>query len=230
MGTTRFPVIAGTSYGLWHVVRPAAERRGQSQYALCRCVCGAERKVPHHTLRTGKTKSCGKCPEGYAIRSAGQRRWRSSEKKSTWPEHHVWVGLRQRCKKHPRYAGRGITVFPAWKSSFDRFIADVGRRPSALHSLDRIDNDRGYEPGNVRWATKQEQANNRHNSRILTAFGKTQTLQQWANEVQISQRTLGARLYNGWTIERALTQPAISHNPRPWKRSRPRGSEYIVSC
>jgi hypothetical protein len=62
---------------------------------------------------------------------------------------------------YPRYGGRGITVCPEWRADFAAFLRDVGRRPNPELSIDRIDNDRGYEPGNVRWATAKQQANNR---------------------------------------------------------------------
>lgn len=84
---------------------------------------------------------------------------------SRTPEYRAWLNLIQRCE-NPRekdfhhYGGRGISVWPEWRASFAVFFTAVGRRPSPRHSLDRIDNDRGYEPGNVRWATQSEQMRN----------------------------------------------------------------------
>lgn len=96
---------------------------------------------------------------------------------SAMPEYAVWLQMRQRCTnpkhhKYPRYGARGIQVCPQWQANFANFIADMGRRPSPQHSLDRIDNDGNYEPGNCRWATATEQAVNRSTSfgnRGLTA-------------------------------------------------------------
>lgn len=87
------------------------------------------------------------------------------------PEYHAWKGMIKRCtnKKNrgwPNYGGRGITVCERWRESYLTFLADVGRRPSSKHSLDRIANDGNYEPGNVRWATRKQQINNRRPVRI----------------------------------------------------------------
>ncbi len=126
------------------------------------------------------------------------------------PEWKIWVDMRKRCSKwkHPhfaRYGGRGIRVCPRWAESFAAFLADVGVRPSPKHTLDRIDNDRGYEPGNVRWATRREQARNRRTSRLITARGKTQTLAAWSEELSVKSSTIRMRLTNGWPVERALS-------------------------
>lgn len=91
-------------------------------------------------------------------------RWRDMP--SGRPEYRAWLSMRARCHnpRHPdygSYGGRGIAVCESWRGSFEMFIAAVGPRPSAKHSIDRIDNDRGYKPGNVRWATAKEQSANR---------------------------------------------------------------------
>jgi hypothetical protein len=116
----------------------------------------------------------------------------------------------QRCTNHnvgqfADYGGRGITVCERWKS-FENFLADMGRRPSASHSIDRTDNTRGYGPDNCRWATKLEQANNKRNNVTIEFNGRSQTVPQWAKELGIAATTLYTRLYAGWPIERALTR------------------------
>jgi len=97
------------------------------------------------------------------------------------------------CKFYRYYGGRGISVYGPWRESFSAFLDDVGPRPTGM-SLDRIDNDRDYEPGNVRWVTSKTQARNRRNNRLLTIGGHTQCLSAWAEEASISLPLLRWRL------------------------------------
>jgi hypothetical protein len=136
------------------------------------------------------------------------------------PEYNVWYGMRQRCSyaKHSTYrlyGGRGIRVCDRWQHSFENFIADMGPRPSAEHSIDRIDNDGHYEPGNCRWALGRDQFRNMRTNRHLTLNGRTQTMVEWARELSMDVRTLHTRLKKGWTVERALTTPVDHRNTHP---------------
>jgi hypothetical protein len=127
-----------------------------------------------------------------------------------------------RCENHrhryyANYGGRGITVCDPWRGSFAAFLADVGPKPSAKHTLDRVDNERGYEPGNCRWATRVEQAQNKRTSRVLTIDGRTMSAPQWSPEVGLDRRTIQYRMRAlGWPAERALRTPRYAA-----RRSRP---------
>ena len=128
------------------------------------------------------------------------------------PLYRTWRGVRTRCtvptdRLFARYGGRGIRVCPEWASSFATFVRDIGPKPSQAHSIERRDNNGHYEPGNCRWATAQEQANNRRDSRLVAYGGRIQTVAQWTRELGLSTTSLYARLNKGWTVERALTQP-----------------------
>lgn len=125
---------------------------------LCRCDCGAEKAIPPRHLREGLTRSCG-CLK---LENPGMP---PRHGMSNTPEHRAWKMMKNRCNnvnsqawKH--YGGRGITVCDLWQKSFEAFFEHVGPRPSSKHSLGRIDNDKGYEPGNVEWQTATQQANN----------------------------------------------------------------------
>jgi hypothetical protein len=127
--------------------------------------------------------------------------------------------LNSNANEFEHYGGRGITVCDRWKTSFENFFSDMGERPSRKHSLERIDNEKGYEPGNCRWATKREQLNNKRNNNRVTYRGAQMTM---ANAVRsagdiITMNGARARLRNGWSLEEALETPP---NPRHfhWKR------------
>lgn len=127
------------------------------------------------------------------------------------PEYQSWYSMRCRCNNpnasnYARYGGRGIRVHERW-DVFENFLADLGPRPSPSHTLDRIDVDGNYEPGNCRWATWQEQHRNRRNNHRLSFRGETLTVQEWSERIGIPVKTLHERLRRGLSTERALTQP-----------------------
>jgi len=161
---------AGQVYGRWTVIKYVCPARGSSLW-LCRCSCGTERKVRINNLRTGTSTSCG-CFSNERLIERVQTHGSTVGHKVT-PEYRSWQALKTRClnphaKNYDDYGGRGITVSLRWlgPNGFANFLEDVGVRPSQRHSLDRINNDGNYEPGNVRWATATEQAANRRVKRI----------------------------------------------------------------
>lgn len=128
------------------------------------------------------------------------------------PEYDIWMSMRRRCldpasKDYPRYGGRDIGLCDEWRDSYEAFVAAIGRRPGPGFSLDRIDNTAGYSPGNVRWATAKEQANNRRDTHLLTFEGETLPLTAWAVRVGLTYAALLQRIAKGWSVERALTTP-----------------------
>jgi hypothetical protein len=129
------------------------------------------------------------------------------------PEYSSWEHMKQRCtnpnkRSFPWYGGRGISVHPEWMHSFLAFYAHVGPKPSPKHSLDRIDVNGNYEPGNVRWATQQQQMENARSARMVTLLGKTQTVSAWARERGLSSGQIQMRLKKGWSIEDAVLIPS----------------------
>lgn len=137
------------------------------------------------------------------------------------PEYRSWRHLLGRCLNpnddaYPDYGGRGITVCDRWKFSYESFLADVGRRPTAKHSIGRIDNDQGYFPENVRWESQTEQNRNKRNNRLLTLNGETRCITEWCAITGMSKECLLYRLKAGWTAEEALN---------PHRRSRQSGHQ-----
>lgn len=170
-------------------------------YWKCRCDCGKEVIVAGWSVKSGGTKSCG------CLVSEGNNKTHGGSNKA---EYAIWLGMRNRCytpsvKSYANYGGRGITVCPEWRDSFEQFYKDMGDRPTAKHSIDRINNEGNYEPGNCRWVTHKEQCNNRRGNIPLEYNGKTQTPAQWSRELGLSRATIIQRLSYGWTVERTLS-------------------------
>jgi hypothetical protein len=120
------------------------------------------------------------------------------------------MSMKARClnpvrESYANYGARGITVCEAWATSFEAFLADMGPRPGPGMSIDRIDNDRGYEPGNCRWATATEQAENRRSTKFIEFDGRRLSQAAWARELGITSQSLSARLKK-WGVVRALTE------------------------
>lgn len=126
------------------------------------------------------------------------------------PEYGSWVEMRRRCydpKNHnyPNYGARGITVCQRW-FEFLAFLEDMGTRPTRAHTLDRIDNDLGYNKENCRWATKREQSQNRACCEKIEYQGRKLCVADWAKELGLRSVTIHARLNRyGWSVERALS-------------------------
>lgn len=125
------------------------------------------------------------------------------------PEHQTWSSIKGRCQNpqnrlYAYYGGRGISVCDAWQD-YETFLRDVGRRPSPEYSLDRIDNSKGYEPSNVRWATRTEQQRNKRDNNWLTAGGETMLAIEWSERTGIPLVNIRVRLTRlGWTPEQAV--------------------------
>ena len=137
----------------------------------------------------------------------------SAAARSETAEGMAWRAMLTRCR-NPRwkrwYADRGITVCARWRESFDAFLADMGTRPNAAHSLDRIDNDRGYEPGNCRWATRVQQMRNTTRNRRITIGEITRTLEEWAHASGMTPQGIIDRVKRGWPLEAAATEPPFA--------------------
>jgi hypothetical protein len=193
----KFVDLVGRRFGKLSVARYL----GSSRWS-CLCDCGRESAVNGQRLREGKTRSCG-C----GIAQSNKRRTKHGMYRTR--AYRIWHSIRQRCenpnnKTYPRYGGRGIKLCDRWQS-FGNFIEDMGEPPEGM-SIDRIDGDGDYEPGNCRWATPTQQQNNIRTNRMFTHDGKTMTLAQWARELGIAYHVLKYRLNQGWQPPKLFTQ------------------------
>ena len=185
---------------------PIGTQNRHPPYQVCRCECGQMVLVAVTHLKNEHTQSCG------CLHVEATTRLLTTHGKARSREHITWKRIQQRCEnpntpQYPDYGGRGIRVCGRWrepKNGFLNFLADIGPRPSSKHSIDRIDVNGHYEPGNCRWATASEQARNKRNNRVLTYGGRTQCMMDWAEELGVSYRRLAYRISLGWTAEQAF--------------------------
>lgn len=188
---------------------------------LCKCDCGNERIVNTAEMSYKSMQFC--CNECKVQRKksihVNGKPYNLHGMKNT-PLYKIWASMKIRCQnegasRYERYGGRGITICNEWinENGFMNFYnwAMASGYEEGL-TLDRINVDGNYEPSNCRWVTMREQQNNRSNNLLLTYNGKTKTASQWEDETGIKQGTISARIRNGWSVERALTE-------KPWGRS-----------
>jgi hypothetical protein len=197
----RFIDISGRRFGRVVVTKRMPSDGGRSVWEY-RCDCGTIKSAHYGSLKDGLVRSCGCLRAEFAKRA----KWKKHGKNKT-PEHRIWIQMNYRCRTHKNYAGRGIRVCRRWLK-FENFLADMGVRPTPHHTLERRNNSGPYSPSNCEWATMKAQQNNKRNSRVITAFGKTQSATEWAHETGIKRSTIYMRFFKqGRSAEDALTSP-----------------------
>jgi hypothetical protein len=193
-------------FGRLVVIADSGRRSFKNVVWECRCDCGTITFVIANNLRRSRSTSCG-CLHREITSQRQLRHGHTSERlqsgKRYSSEYAIWRSMKARCHNqkavnYADYGGRGITVCSRWLDSFEAFIADMGARPSHDHSIDRIDNDIGYEPSNCRWATDEQQRSNRRQTIFVTrADGSSVALMALAEERGIKYCTLFAALRRG---------------------------------
>lgn len=201
---TGFKDLSGRTFGLWSVVSRAPNKGSRTAW-ICRCACGSISSVASVHLMQGKSSSCG-CSKAKAGAASPNYRHGGSSSRL----YQIWAGMIQRCtnprhKSFPDYGARGIAVCAEWREDFGAFAAHVGEPPKGC-SIDRIDNGRGYEPGNVKWALPIAQSRNRRGRHVVVIRGQSMPLaeavEKYGNGTKYS--TAHNRLKRGQTIEEAL--------------------------
>lgn len=195
--------LTGAKVGRLTVIEFAEKKNGR-RYWKCKCECGGEIDVLTTSLATGRTASCG-CYQ----REKASQMFKEHGQSGT-RLYRIWSNMIQRCTnpKHDwysRYGENGISVCDEWKR-FDAFHSwAMSNGYSDSLSIDRIDNSKGYSPNNCRWATPQEQTDNRECSIYISFNGDSKTLKEWSKDTGIPYKNLLWRIRRGWDAERALT-------------------------
>lgn len=185
----------GKRFGCLTFVGKSDKKYGQSRGWIMKCDCGTVKVMSHGNVLSGASRSCG------CVRT---NKYAGSAEMAAL---HAAIG---RChnpkdKDFPNYGGRGVAVCDAWRRRPQSFVDHIGLRPTSRHSLDRIKNDRGYEPGNVRWATKREQSRNRRSVSTITIDGEVISFIEHCENIGLPYDTFLSRYQKkGWPLEEAL--------------------------
>lgn len=191
----------GQRFGSLVVIDYFGKTKHYNKKYLCQCDCGKKRIIFESNLLRGKSTSCG-C----------QRKNALTHGMANTPAYFAWKNILNRCDypktdSYKHYGGRGITYDPKWKT-FEGFWEDMSSGYFEGSSIDRIDNNGNYSKENCRWVSAKQQARNKRNNHRLTYKGKTQTLVEWAEELNIPRQTLQSRItQQKWSTEKALSTP-----------------------
>lgn len=196
------PTTPGDIYGRLTILRQAerSETQGDNhRRVIAQCECGEVRNIMFSLLITGKTVSCG-CYRRTMNITHGLTGTRT---------YAIYRDMLTRCnnpnyREYHLYGGRGIKVCVRWTESFENFLADMGQPPDERMTLERERVNEGYGPGNCKWATQLEQANNKRNNVFIELNGRRMTIPQWSRETGIKSGTLHFRRRKGWPPERIL--------------------------
>lgn len=192
------------NFGRLTVVGLNSCKNNNKRHWDCVCACGNKVTIRGDHLLRRETLSCG-CFRGDTTRKRAIEHGESGKTK----EYTAWVQIKGRCfneknKAYKNYGGRGIGMYAEWIDSYDSFLAYIGRSPSAEHSIERINNNGNYEPGNIKWATPTEQANNKRNNRNIEYNGMVKTLSQWCKILNIPYARTSFRIKANWELSEAF--------------------------
>ena len=197
--------LIGKQFGKLTVLKADLEKsNSKRKYFICKCNCNNIKSVLRDNLIAGKTKSCGCLVKETQLSQAKQRKQYEEDEKDL---RHIWKLMMRRCYNtadsvYEYYGKRGIKVDSSWHI-YKNFKKDMyPRKPNT--TLERIDNNKNYCVSNCKWATKEEQANNRRNNRIEALNGVNKTLAQWCRKYNKSYSKVHQRLARGWSLEEAL--------------------------
>lgn len=182
------------------------KKKGNCTYVACCCECGTKREVNIKNLKSGISTSCG-CRRSKQLAERNRKHGLRFSK-----EWRAWQSMKNRCYNskvvgYPNYGGRGITVYQEWIDNFGKFYAYIGKAPDG-HTLDRIDTNGNYEPGNVRWASHKQQASNKRNNHKINGT----CISEISKSLSGNHGLVIKRLKRGWDLEKAITEPSHANH------------------
>ena len=203
--------LIGQKFGRLTVIKFIEHKNDHTKW-LCQCECGNIKVVRADSLKNGSIKSCG------CLKREISSKVNTKHKLINCRLYDIWNGMKSRCctqscSGYKHYGGRGISVCDEWKNDFMSFYnwaMTNGYNPKAKKgecTLDRIDHNGNYEPSNCRWITIQEQQRNTSKNTIITYKNETYCISEWSEILGINKNTIFTRIFNGWSVEKALSEP-----------------------
>lgn len=223
--TLSYSNLIGKTFNRLTVIDIQYYEKYKCNCAICMCECGNQTIVVPAHLKAGKVKSCGCYKKERFINRKNkglplEKNPNFLDGRSRHPLYKTWNSMKQRCynkndKAYKHYGQRGIKMCNEWLDfwGFVKWVDDNGGKPEHL-TLDRIDVNGNYEPSNCRWVSMKVQCTNKTDNVYLTFNNKTQTISEWASELNINYRTLNNRINRGWSVERTLTEKVHTHHPK----------------
>jgi hypothetical protein len=189
----------GAVYGAWKVLEA---RRNRRYRCLCTACGKTVKNVRVYDLLNGSSRMCKSCAASKDVNTAPKPL-----------EYNSWNQMIQRCyspgnKDYKNYGARGISVYPLWRDSFEAFYMSLGPRPDPSYTIERIDTNGNYEPGNVKWASRAEQTRNQRSNINVTIDGETKTVAEWSEDPRcpVDKFCIYKRIKRGWDPERAILE------------------------
>jgi len=207
MGWSKKWDLTGQRFGRLTVLNRTESLKNCSAWE-CRCDCGAIKVIRGTALRAGSIVSCG-CYNRENHTKHGRRCDRKNNKSDRTYTSYISMKARvlnPKAHAYKNYGGRGIKICESWlEGGFEQFLADMGERPDGK-SLDRIDCNGDYCPENCKWSTREEQAENRRSSILVTFNGETKCISAWARELSVERYAIHSLIKKGKTLDELFNQ------------------------
>lgn len=206
--------LTGQRFGRLIVLKRTDNDKWGNLCWLCKCDCGKKIIVQGGNLKSNNTQSCG-CLHKERVSTINTIHGHKKNGEVT-QIYTAWCHIKQRCtnlkdKDYQDYGGRGIVICSRWKNSFENFLEDMQKGWKPKLTIERIEKNGDYYPGNCKWATRKEQARNTRHNHLISHLGQIQCISVWSEKTGISERVIWWRINHDWSTEETLTIPVGQH-------------------